>query len=171
MAKKKATKKKVAKKATKKTVVKKATKKKVAKKATKKKVAKKTTAKKTTAKKTAAKKTTAKKAAPAPKAYKSGTKPVTKSQIVGFLAENHGLSRKEVSGLLGSLFDEIVPAELKKHKKVNLLSLIKLTEKKKPARKARKGVNPFTGETMTFKAKPASKTVRATALKKLKELV
>lgn len=164
MAKKKATKKKVAKKATKKKVVKKATKKKVAKKATKKTATKKKVAKKTTKK--AATKNVA-----TGKAFKSGTKPVTKSQIVGHLAESHGLSRKEVSGLLDTLFDEIVPAELKKHKKINLLSLIKLTEKKKPARKARKGVNPFTGEAMTFKAKPASKTVRATALKKLKELV
>lgn len=42
---------------------------------------------------------------------------------------------------------------------------------KKPATKARKGVNPFTGEEMMFKAKPASKTVKVSALKGLKDMV
>ena len=39
------------------------------------------------------------------------------------------------------------------------------------ARKARKGVNPFTGEEMMFKAKPATKVVKATVLKGLKDMV
>jgi hypothetical protein len=42
---------------------------------------------------------------------------------------------------------------------------------KKPATKARKGVNPFTGVEMMFKAKPASKTVKVAALKGLKDMV
>ena len=42
---------------------------------------------------------------------------------------------------------------------------------KKPATKARVGTNPFTGEQMTFKAKPASKAVRVRPVKALKELV
>tara|TARA_B100001094_G_scaffold322042_1_gene370728 strand:+ start:39 stop:470 length:432 start_codon:yes stop_codon:yes gene_type:complete len=121
--------------------------------------------------KKATKKKTAKKSAASVGAYKSGKSPITKSQIAASLAEIHDLKKKQVTELLATLFDEIVPAELKKHKKINLLSLIKLSEKKKPARKARKGVNPFTGEAMTFKAKPASKTVKAVALKKLKEMV
>jgi nucleoid DNA-binding protein len=41
----------------------------------------------------------------------------------------------------------------------------------KPARKARMGVNPFTGEEMMFKAKPASKAVKVLALKGLKDMV
>ena len=41
--------------------------------------------------------------------------------------------------------------------------------KKKPATPAKKGINPFTKEPYVFKAKPASKTVRALAMKKLKE--
>ena len=36
---------------------------------------------------------------------------------------------------------------------------------------SRKDVNPFTKEPFVFKAKPASKTVRALAMKKLKEMV
>ena len=43
--------------------------------------------------------------------------------------------------------------------------------KKKPATKARKGVNPFTKEEpCVFKAKPASKTVRVLPMKKFKEM-
>ena len=39
------------------------------------------------------------------------------------------------------------------------------------ARKAREGTNPFTGEPTVFKARPASKTAKVTALKKLKGAV
>ena len=49
--------------------------------------------------------------------------------------------------------------------------LMKLRVVKKPATKARKGINPFTGEEMMFKAKPASKAVKATVLKGLKDMV
>ena len=104
-------------------------------------------------------------------AYKAGAKPATKSQLLAALAEKHELPKKQVSELFDSLFDVIVPAELKKHKKFNFFSYVKFAEKKRPARKARVGVNPFTGEKMKFKAKPASKTVKAVSLKKLKELV
>ena len=49
--------------------------------------------------------------------------------------------------------------------------LLKLRVVKKPARKARKGTNPFTGEEMMFKAKPATKVVKVSALKGLKDMV
>ena len=49
--------------------------------------------------------------------------------------------------------------------------LLKLKVVKRPATKAREGINPFTGEKMTFKAKPASKKVRALPLKNLKSFV
>jgi hypothetical protein len=42
---------------------------------------------------------------------------------------------------------------------------------KKPATKDREGINPFTKEKTIFKGKPASKKVRATALKALKDLI
>lgn len=137
--------------------------------AKKKKAKKKTTKKKAATRKTATtRKTTAKKPS---RTYKAAVKPATKSQIAGALAEIHDVPRKTVTGILDSLFADIVPAEIKKHKKMNLAGMVKLVEKKKPARKARKGINPFTGEEMMFKAKPASKTVRAVALKKLKDMV
>jgi nucleoid DNA-binding protein len=47
--------------------------------------------------------------------------------------------------------------------------VMKITTVKKPARKARKGINPFTGEETVFKAKPASTAVKVRPLKKLKE--
>ena len=48
-------------------------------------------------------------------------------------------------------------------------ALMKLSVKHKPATKARKGTNPFTGEEMMFKAKPAKRVVKVRPLKKLKE--
>jgi len=49
--------------------------------------------------------------------------------------------------------------------------LLKMRVAKKPARKASKGINPFTGEEMMFKAKPASKTVKVVALQGLQDMV
>ena len=47
--------------------------------------------------------------------------------------------------------------------------MMKITTVKKPAKKARKGINPFTGEATVFKAKPASVAVKVRPLKKMKE--
>jgi nucleoid DNA-binding protein len=49
--------------------------------------------------------------------------------------------------------------------------LMKINVVKKPARAARKGINPFTGEEIMIKARPAYKAVKIKALKKLKEMV
>ena len=48
---------------------------------------------------------------------------------------------------------------------------MKMRVVKKKATKARKGVNPFTGEEMMFKAKPATKVVKVAPLKGLKDMV
>ena len=48
---------------------------------------------------------------------------------------------------------------------------MKIKVVRKPATKSRKGTNPFTGEAMIFKAKPARKVVKVLALKGLKEMV
>merc|ERR1712060_87531 len=61
--------------------------------------------------------------------------------------------------------------ELKKTGSFKLAGALNLKLKKKPATPARKGVNPFTKEPCVFKAKPASKTVKAVPMKKLKEMV
>jgi hypothetical protein len=49
--------------------------------------------------------------------------------------------------------------------------LMKVTRVTKPATKARKGINPFTGEETVFKAKPARNVVKVRPLKALKEMV
>ena len=42
---------------------------------------------------------------------------------------------------------------------------------KKPAAKARKGINPFTKEETTFKAKPARKVIKGRPVKAAKDAV
>lgn len=53
----------------------------------------------------------------------------------------------------------------------NFNGLVKLKTVNKPATKARKGRNPFTGEEITIKAKPASRKVRARALRSLNSAI
>ena len=158
---KKATKKKATKKA-KKTTTKKAAKKVT----TKKKAAKKSTAKKATAKKTTAKKTTA-----TPKSFEKATKTRTKSQVINVISDRTGLSKKEVGGVFEALSD-LIGFDLKKGPGTfTVPGLMKVTVVRKPAVKARKGVNPFTGEQITFKAKPARNVVKVRPLKGLKDKV
>lgn len=95
-----------------------------------------------------------------------------KGQVLGDLAERSDLTRKQV----GSVFDELaglIKRDLgKKGPGVfTVPGLMKIKVVRKPATKAREGVNPFTGETMTFKAKPARNVVKVLALKGLKEMV
>ena len=94
----------------------------------------------------------------------------TKGQLFGTIAEKSELSRRQVAEVFTILNDEAVRS-LKKHKQFTLPGLAKLTVKNKPATKSRKGRNPFTGEEITIKAKPASKAVRIRPVKALKEQV
>ena len=47
--------------------------------------------------------------------------------------------------------------------------LMKIFIKNKPATKAKPGKNPFTGEAITIKAKPASRVIKIRPLKSLKD--
>ena len=99
-------------------------------------------------------------------------KPLTKSEILNALAESTGLSRKEVTGVLDGLSDLIGQSLGKKGPGVfNVPGLMKIQVQRKPATKARKGINPFTGEETTFKAKPARNVVKIRPLKGLKDMV
>jgi nucleoid DNA-binding protein len=129
--------------------------------------AKKAAARKAPAKKKAVAK---KKAAPAAKPAPAIKQKMTKSQIVASLADSTGLTKKQV----GSVMDEmhsLMERSIKKRSvgEFTVPGIMKITTVKKPARKARKGINPFTGEQTTFKAKPASIAVKVRPLKKLKE--
>ncbi len=99
-------------------------------------------------------------------------KPPTKSEILNHIAGETDLTRKQVSAVFESL-EGLIAKELKPRGAgiFNVPGLMKIKVVKKPARKARKGINPFTGEEMMFKAKPASKGVKVLPLKGLKTMV
>lgn len=99
-------------------------------------------------------------------------KPMTKTEILNEIAGNTDLTKKQVS----SVFDEfaiLIERHIKKRSPGKLVfsGLFKIEVKRKPATKARKGINPFTGEETVFKAKPARRAVKMTPLKKVKEMV
>lgn len=99
-------------------------------------------------------------------------KPMTKSDIMSSLADSTGLTKKEVA----SVFDELGNLIQKNIGKrgpgvFNIPGLMKIKVQRKPATKARKGINPFTGEETVFKAKPARNVVKVQPLKGLKEMV
>jgi len=102
---------------------------------------------------------------------KSATgKSPSKSEVYSQIAAKTNLAKRDVA----AVFEELSPI-IKKSLKTNgiftMPGLCKMVVKKKPATKARKGTNPFTGEEMMFKAKPASKTVRIRPLKSLKDML
>jgi nucleoid DNA-binding protein len=132
---------------------------------------KKAAAKKAPTKKKAAKKAPAKKpAAKAPAKVKAISTKMTKTQIVGSIADNTGLSKKQVSDVMQQL-ENLIEGSIKKRGagEFTIPGLMKVTTVRKPAVKARKGINPFTGEETMFKAKPASTAVKIRPLKKMKE--
>lgn len=99
-------------------------------------------------------------------------KPLTKSAVYGVLSERTGLSKKEVTSVMDALTDLIGEQVGKKGPGVfNVPGLLKITVQHKPATKARKGTNPFTGEETMFKAKPARNVVKVRPLKGLKDMV
>ena len=99
-------------------------------------------------------------------------KPMTKSEIYAALAEKTGLTKKQVGALFDGLAELIAQNIGKKGPGVfNIPGLMKITVQHKPATKARKGINPFTGEETVFKAKPARNVVKVRPLKGLKDMV
>ena len=94
----------------------------------------------------------------------------TKSDILAQISKDTELSKKQVSAVFESL-NGIIKKSLKGAGLFTMPGLLKMKVVKKPATKARQGTNPFTGEPMTFKAKPASKKVRVMPLKNLKGFV
>jgi len=95
---------------------------------------------------------------------------MTKSQLIEKIAAATEISKKEVKGVLETLAT-VGYKEIKKSGVFLVPGFAKFVVIKKPATKARKGTNPFTGEAMTFKAKPARKIVRARPVKAAKDAV
>lgn len=98
------------------------------------------------------------------------TEPYNKSQLIAAIAEETSLSKKDVSGVLASLND-IMGRHLKSRgaEVFTLPGVAKFSASTKKATKARKGINPFTGQEQMFAAKPARRVVKVRALKALKE--
>ncbi len=98
-------------------------------------------------------------------------KPMTKSEILKEIAENTELTKRQVS----AVFDEfaiLVERHIKKRSpgQFTYPGLFKIEVKRKPATKARKGINPFTGEETVFKAKPARRAVKIRPLKRVRDM-
>ena len=105
-------------------------------------------------------------------AVKTPAKPMTKSEIVSGIANATGLTKNDVNSVF-----EAMAAQIKKSLgrsgpgAYTVPGLMKLVVQRKPATKARKGINPFTGEETMFKAKPARNVVKIRPLKNLKDMV
>ena len=122
------------------------------------------------AKKKAAKKKAAKKAAPAKK-IKAIKEPMTKSALYTEISERTDMKKKDVVRVFEELTD-IIHAHIKRNAAgvFTVPGLMKVKTVRKPATKARKGINPFTGEPTIFKAKPARTVVKVQPLKALKDM-
>jgi DNA-binding protein HU-beta len=97
---------------------------------------------------------------------------MSKSELIQKIAEKHAdtVTRKDVKGVIESLV-EIGYKELKKTGAFVVPGFAKFLVIKKPATKARKGVNPFTKEPTVFKAKPARKIIKVRPVKGTKDAV
>jgi DNA-binding protein HU-beta len=97
---------------------------------------------------------------------------LSKSALINAVVQEAGgeISRKEVKTILDTLAD-VAYKELKKSGIFTMPGFAKFRVVKKAATKAREGVNPFTKQPMTFAAKPASKSIRARAIKSVKDAV
>jgi nucleoid DNA-binding protein len=99
-------------------------------------------------------------------------KRLTKSQVISELAEVTELDKKSIYRVFDGLTD-IIKKQLGSRGPGEFVipGLLKLRAVKKPATKDRPGINPFTKQPIIIRGKPASKKVRASALKALKDLV
>ena len=93
---------------------------------------------------------------------------MSKTELVEAVASQSGLEKKQVNSVLDTL-NEVIYKELKAGHEVVIPGLLKLVTVKKPAVPAREGINPFTKEKTTFKAKPARHVIKPRPLKALKD--
>ena len=109
-------------------------------------------------------------ATPERKKKSAAKKGMTKSEIVSHLAQASGATKDVATKILDGLA-ELASKELKSSGVFAIPGIAKLTVKMKKATAARQGRNPATGETITIKAQPAKKVVRARIAKAMKEAV
>jgi nucleoid DNA-binding protein len=136
-------------------------------------MAKKKTTRKKAATRTAARPATRKTTTrTASSAAAAADKPRTKTQIFAEIADETGLTRRNIAEVFESL-NSLIKKDIGRRGPgiFTIPGLMKVKKIHKPRRAARKGINPFTGEEAMFKAKPAHNVVKVTPLKKLKEMV
>jgi DNA-binding protein HU-beta len=99
-------------------------------------------------------------------------KTMSKSELIQRVLEQHPteIARKDIKGVIEAVA-EIGYKELKKTGAFVVPGFAKFVVIKKPATKARKGINPFTKEPTIFKARPARKIIRARPVKAAKDAV
>ena len=99
-------------------------------------------------------------------------KRMNKSQFVAAMAEKSGLTRQQAESALDAI-NAMVAQQLGKRGPGEVLipGLLRLNVVDKPATSQREGVNPFTREPMTFKARPARRVIKVRALKALKDAI
>ena len=103
---------------------------------------------------------------------KKAAKGLSKSDVLNELSEKTGLQRKQVAGVLEELGNIIERQLGKKGPGIfTVPGLLKMKVREKKAQPAGMRKNPFTGEMKMSPAKPASRAIRITAVKKLKDRV
>ncbi|MBI3769587.1 MAG: HU family DNA-binding protein [Deltaproteobacteria bacterium] len=102
----------------------------------------------------------------------ASAKPRSKSDVFGTIGEHAGIHRRDVAAVFHAL-GSLIKADLSKAGAgvFKVPGMMRITVTRKPATKARMGINPFTKEEVMFKAKPARNLVRVRPLRGLKEMV
>ena len=95
---------------------------------------------------------------------------MSKTEFIEAIASESGLEKKQVNAVLDAM-NNVVYRELKADHEITIPGLLKLTSVKKPAVPEREGINPFTKEKTTFKAKPARTVIKPRPVKALKDAV
>jgi len=117
----------------------------------------------------------------APKAAKAAIKPIkispaskprTKGEFFTTISGATGVPRKQIASIFDTL-GKVISADLSRGGPgvLNVGGMMKVVVVRKPATKARKGINPFTKEEVMFKAKPARNVIKIRPLKALKSMV
>ena len=95
---------------------------------------------------------------------------MSKTQLIDAISESSSIAKNDVKSVIEQMA-VIGYKELNESGEFTIPGFAKFSVVKKPATEARTGINPFTKEPMEFKAKPASKTVKAQPLKVAKDAV
>ncbi|MFO0552083.1 MAG: HU family DNA-binding protein [Polyangiaceae bacterium] len=97
---------------------------------------------------------------------------LTKSQLVAALAEKAGLDKGQVNAVFDALIT-VVKEQLSPEGpgEITILNLLKLKVKETKAKEAGMRPDPVSKELRMQRAKPASRKVKATPMKGLKELI